>query len=274
MFDFVKDNAFDIEKTSDYILSIQVSLDGFSFLIAHPEEKKILAFEYSPVKISNEILVARHFKEWIFSKDLFRKNYQKIQIVVFTSEFSLIPETFYHENLVKEIPPVLFGKNEEVETAENFIKKLNSRLIFQLPVGFYELVTQFFGLCEIIHPLKLVLNNLPPLQKKYAMVLLFNPNYFYAVVYEENKILLINNFKMSHTNDVVYFVLNTLGQLKISISDTELFLAEGTKNYSEFENALQPYFEQTGDLKPVSEIRNPEFAGNSFLSNFLFTGSI
>lgn len=269
MFDFVKDNAFDLEKTSDYKLSIQVSLDGFSFLIADPLEKRILAFANSPVKISNEILISRHFKEWIFSNDIFRKNYQKISVVVFSNEFSPIPETFYREDLKNEISDILFGKNEAKEIAENYIEKLQARLIFSLPKGLYELVTQFFGECEIIHPLKLVLNNLPPLQKKYGVALLINTNNFYAVIYNETEILMINNFKTAHTNDVVYFVLNALQQLKIAVPETDLFLAGVHNNFSKFSSALQPYFENIVELKPATEIGNPEITGNFFLPNFL-----
>jgi len=40
MSDFITDGSFEIAKTKNYILSIQVSLDGFSFLIADPVEKK------------------------------------------------------------------------------------------------------------------------------------------------------------------------------------------------------------------------------------------
>lgn len=269
MFDFVKDNAFEIEKTSDYILSIQVSLDGFSFLVSDPIEKKILAFANSPVKISNEILISRHFKEWIFSNDLFQKNYQKISVVIFSNEFSLIPETFYQEALKNEIHNVLFGENDETEMAENYIEKLKARLIFTLPKGLYELVSQFFGECEIIHPLKLMLNNLPLLHKKYGAVLLVNTNSFYAVIYSENEVLLVNDFNTAHVNDVVYFILNALQQLKIAVVETDLFLSGVKNNLSIFSDGLQPYFENIAELKPTSEIVNPEIAGNFFLPNFL-----
>lgn len=269
MFDFVKDNGFDIEKTSEYILSIQVNLDGFSFLVAHPVEKKILAFQYSPVKSSNEILISRYFKEWIFSNDIFQKNFQKISVVVFSNKFSPIPEIFYHERLKNEIQDVLFGKNGETEIAENYIEKLKARLIFALPKGLNELVNQFFGECEIIHPLKLVLKNLPSVHKKYGIALLINTNNFYAVIYNENDVLLVNNFNIAHVNDVVYFVLNTLQQLKISVPETDLFLAGVNNNLPLFSSALQPYFENVAELKPDTGNIKPEFTGNFFLPNFL-----
>jgi hypothetical protein len=58
MFDFVID-SFDLEKTNEYILSIQINLDGFSFSIYSPVENKFVGSKVVPLKISNEFILNR-----------------------------------------------------------------------------------------------------------------------------------------------------------------------------------------------------------------------
>ena len=265
MFDFVTDNAFNIEITNDYILSIQVSLDGFSFSVYHSAENKILAFQYSPIKISSINLVSRHLQEWINSTEIFQHSFKKVSVVVFNHEFTIIPELLYQNDLKKAIPDYLFEKKDNLEIAENFIEKLNARLTFVLPSGLNQVLLDFFGLYEITHPLKLIINQLPQSYNKHAALLLFYVDNFYAIIYNSDKILLVNNFKMGHANDVVYFIVNALQQLKITPLDTELILAGSNKNTDDFSKALQPYFENVGNLKPAATIINPEIAENSFL---------
>ena len=48
MHDLVTEESFDLEKTYEYILSIQVSLDGFSFSILDITRKKYLALKSYP----------------------------------------------------------------------------------------------------------------------------------------------------------------------------------------------------------------------------------
>lgn len=268
MFEFDTDAAFDIEKTSEYILSIQVSLDGFSFSVVHPGNNRILAFKHTPLKISSESILSRHFESWTSAEDLFRKPFRKTRIIVFSPRFSLIPEMFYQKEMKEAIPEYIFGKEAELEIAENFVEKLKARLIFALPSKFNETVQKVFEGCEIMHPLKLILNNLPETKKNHSLSLLFDAQNVYVVLSKENKVLLSNTFKIAHVTDVVYFTLNTLKQFKIAPSNTELFLSGSTGSTEQIANGLLPYFENISFLKPDADLQNPELAGHSFLRYF------
>lgn len=269
MFDFVKEDSFKLEKTSEYILSIQVSLDGFSFSVTDPAEKKIIAFKKTPIKISDENRITRHFIEWLNSVELFKNDFQKIILIVFSPKFSLIPEELYQSNLKNELPKHLFEVNDEIEIVENYIEKLRARLVFALPKNINQVVQEFFGMYEIIHPLKLIINNLPHQEtdNETAMFLTINTTDFYAVLYKNNNVLLVNNFKIGHSNDVIYFVVNILQQLEISSQQTKIILAQSNAENTEIVDSLRTYFKKTEDFKPNIEIEN-SIAGQSFLHYF------
>ncbi len=270
MFEFDTDAAFDIEKTSEYILSIQVSLDGFSFSVSvvHPEYNRLLAFKHTPLKISSASILSRHFEAWARSEELLQKHFRKIRLIVFSPHFSFIPEIFYQTEMKEAIPQYLFGKNSELEIAENFVEKLKARLIFALPARLNETAQKFFEGCETIHPLKLILNKLPETKQSYSLSLLFDAQSFYAVLSEHNKVLLANTFKKEHVSDVIYFTLNSLKQFKTAPYNTELFLSGSTAGTEKIANGMLPYFENISFLKPYPDLQNPELAGHSFLRYF------
>ena len=249
MCDLVADASLDLEKTYEYILSIQVRLNGFSFSISSNRENKIVAFKTTNLKISSSSLISRRFKEWVETEELLQKPFKKISIVVFSNKYTLIPEHYSRDELKREIPRLLFEENGELEVAENSISKLKIRLIFALPTGLNRVITELIGVCEIVHPIKIILNNLPAPKNKIGLVLLFDTKDFYITLFDEGKVLLTNNFKMAHANDVVYFVLTTLKQMGFLPGETELFITEAINEFPDIEKYLQPYFTEIKKLE-------------------------
>ncbi len=241
---------FDIEKTYEYILSIRVRPDGFSFLILSNNQP--VASKTIQQKISSSRLISRHFAEWIESEDILQRPFSKTSIVVFSEGFSLIPDEYFEETLKTEISNLLFNEDEETEIAVNSISTFKTRLLFTLPEGLNKVIQDKIGECEIIHPVKTILNHIPKIKKKNGLILLFNKNSFFTVLFTPDKILLANNFKMAHATDVVFYVLSILKQHNIKPAETELFITETEEKYSETEKALLPYFSTIQNLRLVS----------------------
>lgn len=258
MHDLVTDKSFDIEKTYTYILSIQVSLNGFSFSILSTEEDKVLAFKTTQLKISNFLLISRRFDDWIESEKMLQKPYKKVRIIVFSEHFTLVPENYFNKELKLEIPQHLFTENCDLEVAENAISILKTRVLFTLPDELNDVIQKKIGECEIVHPTKILLNNLPKTEKENGLVLLFGVHDFYFVLFNKKKILLANNFKIASKNDALYYILSTLKQLSVLTSQTEIYLTDSQYNSSEYNDSLLPYFKGIENLKLTTFLSNPE----------------
>lgn len=255
MQEFVTDESFDLEKTYEYILSIQVNLDGFSFSVVCPTENKLMIFKSTLLKISSNSLIARHFKEWINTERLLQKPFKKIRIIVFSNKFTLIPEEYSSNELKKDIPNLLFARNSELEIAENSINNLYTRLIFALPNGLNNVIREQIGECEIIHPIKIVANNFFETERENRLLIIFDSENFYVTLLNKNKILLSNCFKQSHANDIVYYILTILKQLGIEPKTTELLYAGKLNNEDETINILRKYFNKINVLSENNPIQ-------------------
>ena len=264
MFDFITDDSFDYDKTKQYILSIQVSLDGFSFLMFHSGENKIVAFKNIPLKISSENLLARRLKEWLESEVLLKKPFESVRVLFFAESFTLVPDEYFEEEYLQNLTSVLFYENACTRTVKNKIDSLNAHLIFPIHAEIIETIHQFFPEnLEITHPVAKIIQRPPESKKRNNAVIILSGKYFFMTVIRNNILLLASGFQAIHQNDLVYNVLNAFQQLEIARSETDLYVAGSLKQYAEIEDLLRPYFESIGTLKTEGLISNSELANQS-----------
>lgn len=264
--DFIKADTFDIEKTNQYKLSIQVSLDGFSFLAELPSEKKIVACKNTPLNISTDKLIARHLKEWFETEEFFRNDFGEVRIFIFTERFTIIPDECYSDEYSQELVSVLFDLNNDYSVKKNKIGSLNAHLFFPVQNEIIEVLQVFLPNAKCLHPVQPILQ-IPPqsLNKKNSSVLITFKKNFYLIVKRNNKLLLANTFQVSHKNDLVYNVINTFQQLETARIETDLYVTGVFSDNNEITGLLKPYFENIGTLNTNDLVLNPEITKNQLL---------
>ncbi len=244
------EESFDLENTFENILSIQISLNGFSFSILSPSDGKVLAVKTVPLKISSNKLIARRFKEWYQSENILQKPFQKIRLIIFSAKFTLIPKSIYSNDLKEEAAYALFKDGNQLQFAENLVKNIDAKLLFTIPEALLETINETVGECQITHPVKLLIDNFEEAENGNKLVLLFNNHDLTVVLKNETTVLFANNFKINHANDVVYFVLTALKQLGVKATNTALYYAGQSAFQNNIEENLAKHFSSIGRLAP------------------------
>ncbi len=264
MFDQNKNDTFDIQKTKDYILSIQVSLDGFSFFAILPDDKSVVAYKSTPFKISSANLIGRRLKEWLESEELLKNQFKSIQTFFFAENFSLVPDDYLEQELQRNLTSVLFDKKVHSHFIENKIKDLKASLIFPVSQEIITILNDFFyRYVEIIHPLTKLLQQPLKSEKRNLSVIISTNSFFYLIIKQNRELVLANSFPVVHQNDLIYNVLNTFQQLGVARSETELFVASAMHANTEVESLLKPYFENITLMKIMDLMSNPEIVNSS-----------
>jgi len=264
MLDFIADDSFEIEKTIQYILSIQVSLDGFSFTAFDTLNRKVVAIKTTPVKISNKSLLVRHLKDWLESESFLKKRFKNVRIFVFTSPFNLVPEEFSEDILPDNLNSFLFQEDVNLELYTNKIEILNTRLVFPVQSDLIYLLNQIFNSnIEILHPVSAFLSKPLKSEKRNLAILISTQKYFYLVIYRSDKLLLANSFQNLYQSDLIYNVLNSFQQMETARSETELFICDGMNKNTGIEDLLKPYFNYISKLKTDQTIVNHEELNHS-----------
>jgi hypothetical protein len=263
MSEFFKDGSFEIEKTKNYILSIQVCLDGFSFLVIDPNENQILAIKNSSLKISNENLLARHLKGWLESEALLKNPFKIVRLFYYSENFTLVPEEYFGIERHRNLTSLLFDKKLSGNFIENKIENIGAALFFPVPQDIINVLNQFFKNIEIIHPITNLIQSGVESGKGNLSFIMSTTRNFYFVVVGNGKLLLANSFQNQHPNDLVYNVINAFQQLEISRSETELFVAVAIDQKNEIESLLNPYFSNISILKSEKLLEKLDFPGSS-----------
>lgn len=264
MFDQNKNETFDIQKTKDYILSIQVSLDGFSFFAIFPDDKSVVAYKSTPIKISSTNLLGRRLKEWLESEDLLRNQFKSIRTFVFADNFSLVPDGYFEPELQRNLTSVLFDNKVHNHFIENKIEDLKASIIFPVSQEIITILNHFFDRdVEIIHPLTKLLQQPLKSEKRNLSVIISTNGFFYLIIKQNRELVLANSFPVVHQNDLIYNVLNTFQQLGVARSETELFVASAMHANTEVESLLKPYFENINLMKITDLMANPEIVNSS-----------
>lgn len=264
MHEFI-DESFDLDKSHEYILSIQVCLNGFSFSIVKPSESKLVCFKSTTLKISSSSLLARRFNDWVKSNPVLMRPYLKIRGIIFSEKFTLVPEPLYHRKFHNEITHILFEDSNKLHVAENVVKKLNAKLLFDLPDQLPEILKRTIGECEIIHPVKLLINHLKNDTEDNTLTLLFNAKNMYFVLTGKETLIMANSYQINHPNDVLYFALTAPKQLNINPKSTHL-LYSGKPNFKEeIDRKLENYFLSARTIT-TDKLKYPEKLNNNILN--------
>jgi len=259
MLDCISAVHSDIEKTNQYILSIQVSLDGFSFLVTDPVENRIIAYQNSPVKIGNEKLISRHLNEWISDQHFLKNTFKKVNVFIYSDVFSLVPNAILTENKTQEIGSFFLQNKNDAHTEIINIPSLEATLFFPVQTDILQVLNRHLNFIELNHPLNQLLRNTEESSKLFEACLITSKNNICLIINRKSKeLILAGNFSVNHPNDIVYNVLNTFQQLGISRSQTAMRVAEVIQPNFQPEKLLNPYFSDLAMLNSPSQYKNVE----------------
>ena len=230
----LKDNS----NTSDYKLSIQVSLDGFSFLIG--SEKEVVAYNCSQLKISGKNLIHRHFNDWINSFEILKNSFSSKEIYLFEESFTLVPEEFNRREIVNCVDDFLLEKDKIL--VENRIEEVNPILRFRMDKDLYETIHKLLPGAHIFHPVKFLIEKKVETETLNTAFLVVMKTKCFLIITRKEKLILATSFSVNHETDLLYYIINAFQQMQIARSQTSLFLPGVILPIAGIENLLKPYF--------------------------------
>lgn len=260
MHELITDQSFDLNRTNEYELSIQVGLDGFSFSVIHPEENRLMALKNTPVTISTEKFLPRRFAEWVNSEPVLNNPFEKIKISYYTENFTLIPYEFHNSEKQNKVSTLLFENKKDDRVKQDKVNAFNSKLIYTIPGQMINCFADKFNDYTLNHTFTV-------LTKKTAeffassdnsdLFLFFSSSSFLLFLYDKGNLLLTNSYQFKHANDIVYYIFAALNQNRIHTKNCKLLLSGNIIQDQEIENLLKSYFSQIGFLIPELQ-SNPE----------------
>ncbi len=259
------DKALNTANPENYKLSIQFSLDGFSFCVFDLETNRFLSIEsYSVQGKPSMEKICREFEKFVEKHEFLKSSFQEILFLVETSKTTLIPSPLFDENEVQTFAGFNFPDDERNIFLHDRLIYPDTFNLYAVPEILSNTIQKVFPQARIIchssaliEGLMIQYKNIPEAKRVFVNT---RTSYIDIVIIEGKNLLYYNSFKYSTKEDFIYYIIFVFEQLNLNPEETELML-------SGFIEKSSSLFEMT--YKYVRNIRFRELSGN-FSYSYVF----
>ena len=234
-YSFIRDN-FDINNISESILSIQVSPDGFSFVISRAENRQSPDYIYIKRKEETESLNEALSSFMGFDS----KEFYAIRIIIHEACFALVPDSIFDLRDMKAYLNLNHPARPYRKAISCEIKDTGAVCVFSLEESLYKNLKSKFPGADFCH------SSLP----FCTMAIRKGNDGCYIQVYENSmelviilnqRMVLYNIFELQGENDIVYYVMNAFKIQNLDILSHPLYIAGILPKNSETAELLAKY---------------------------------
>lgn len=265
----IQNNNIDSLNLEDNYLSIQLSLDGFSFCIYNKIEDKVGVFGVYEFENStgSPFQHLENVKQLFDQEKLLQHNYK----AVFVTHFN---------NLVAQVPQPLFNKNCLTNYLQYTVKVLEDDFIAYDELSNSEIINVYIPFVNINNFLldiyetfvykhsstvliENLLNQYKNLEDSFCFVNVTG-HHFEIVVIKNKKLELFNFFSFSTKEDFIYYILFTAEQLNLNPEEFELILMGDIEKESELYAIVYQYIRNIKFYTPNNDnLKLNEIASHS-----------
>ncbi len=225
----IKKNNLDLSHLDNNHLSIQFSLDGFSFCILDKESNTFCAlydYNFNEVNNSPQKLIS-NITSIYNSQELLQHKYKSVSVTHINNLYSLVPKPLFNEDKLQDY----VSYNNKVYPQDflvfDEIKKQDIITVFIPYVNINNFLLDKFGGFEYRHNATVLIESLMAIYKYSLVPHVFahiDDDHFELIIIANKKLQLYNTFKFSTREDFIYYVLFTTEQLKLNLEKIEFVM--------------------------------------------------
>ncbi|MFY9153602.1 MAG: DUF3822 family protein [Prolixibacteraceae bacterium] len=251
----VVDESFDIKFATQYDISIQVGLDGFSFCILDPLRNKIVLFRHIPLIVGKLQFLTKKVETIFDEEEILNSNFNEVIVTYSTHKATLIPTKYSDSELLNQIANFTQTLSRLEEVGSDKIHGFKTRMIYCYPKELFALFNRKYTDFKFRHksvPLINAFGNQINLKKK-SLLINFERKYIRMIAFENSDITLFNSFYYKTETDFLYYTLNICHSLLIDPEQDEIHLGGFVADDSGYVRLLKKYFATIHFLKPSAE---------------------
>ena len=266
----------DFNQSAQYILSIRLSTDGFSFSIYHPQQPEAVYFSSSPVNTQRSM--AANVKAYLTETEELKHRFKQVNILIHTSRYTTLPLELYEDEqtdllFYQNLPP----QNNEVVLC-NILGKSNLVILFGLDKLTHLFLTEHFPNARLFASVSPITEYLAhkvkpsdcvsPITEYLAhkvkpsdcrkLFAIFHPESVEVIAFEKEKLLLLNTYSISGLNDSCYYLLNIWLQAGYNQEDDQLYICGNNRvpQWEELPLRLKKYIRKLFIINPQMEFND------------------
>lgn len=266
-----KTSKISLKKTKDIELSIQFSLDGFSFCVTDTNTKEKIyftAYQFEESLNSPEELLEKI--ESIFKENsILQLEYSSVSVIHQNNLATLVPSKFFDENSLASYLNFNIKTLKTDYIAFDEITAIDVKNVYIPYININNYLFQNFGEFEYKHHLTILIEKLLKIENSSEKTMFINvyKNSFDIVVLENKKIVFSNSFLYHTKEDFIYYILFTAEQIQLNTEEFKLYFMGEIETTSEIYKIAYKYIKNIFFLESKNSIFEDLEASNH--SNFI-----
>lgn len=239
-------------------ISIQLSLDGFSFCITDIPSSKILAFvEYifKEQPTTPELLYTNVVQIFNQDKDL-QQDFDTILVIHKNELSTLVPDAFFDQEKLKTYLNYNVKILADDYITSDTITKINAKNVYIPFVNINNYLFQGYGEFEFKHHSTILIEKLIDYSSKTSEKQFFVnvfPKTIDVVVTQNDKLLLYNQFSYNTKEDFIYYILFVAEQLQMNPDEFKLIFLGKIDEKSDVYKITYKYIRNISFIEPESD---------------------
>ena len=254
----------DFSKSEQYTLSIRLSTDGFSFSIYNPLSSN--DFFYQKYDINAQHSMAANVKQFINDTQAIKNNFRRVNIFIASNRYTSIPldffneanmESIYYQNVTKE--------NNEIVLC-NMLSRSNIAIVFSIDKLTHLYFSEQFPAARFYATVSPITEDFSFKSKQgnsnklYANI---RGNHIDLFAFCKGRLLFLNSFKTTCSEDICYYILNVWKQLNYDQERDELHIYGNTQMRKETSEKLQEFLKHIFIINPQAEFNSASPGGEA-----------
>jgi len=262
-----------IEVTSKRKLSIQFSLDGFSFCTTniHNEVIEFSSYTFSKTKNSPELVLEKLQDIFIKDKSL-QYDFETVIVIHQNNLNTLVPNEYFKEDALKSYLKYSIKTIATDLITFDELDFMNSKNVYVPYVNINNFLFQNFGEFEYKHYSSVLLEKLFSIATNdICCYIHVSKSTFDIVIIKNSNLQFFNIFEYKTKEDFMYYVLFTLEQLDLSTEETLVSILGDMEEDSDLFRLMYAYIRNIDFLSS----KNPVFNNQKEISkhsNFILLG--
>ena len=262
-----------IEVTSKRKLSIQFSLDGFSFCTTntHNEVIEFSSYTFSKTKNSPELVLEKLQDIFIKEKSL-QYDFETVIVIHQNNLNTLVPNEYFKEDALKSYLKYSIKTIATDLITFDELDFMNSKNVYVPYVNINNFLFQNFGEFEYKHYSSVLLEKLFSIASNdICCYIHVSKSTFDIVIIKNSNLQFFNIFEYKTKEDFMYYVLFTLEQLELSTEETLVSVLGDIEEDSDLFRLMYTYIRNIDFLSSKNAVFNNQKEISKH-SNFILLG--
>lgn len=235
-------SSFNINKTSTYSLSIQISQHGYTYCILDSFSKEYVAIKHIGygTELSDENLYDK-IKDNLAADAFLSKSYKSVDMIFVTRKSVIVPNVVFDKTKLKDLTNTNFEISDKEEIQFNKLKSISACNVFVIPSYITTLMVNTFPEINFYHEATpLIENQIKNGSEEPTISVNFYYDFMDMVVTEKGKLLLYNTFAYQSSTDALFYISSVIDKLKLD-KKTAIKISGYTDKDSEIFNLIYKY---------------------------------